>query len=238
MRRLLLILSCALFGAEARASERLVEFYGPHPIDPQVDAGLCVIEGPHLHSYAPHDEVVYVSDGPYWTFVGDPTEFEPEPPSHHAYYGEHPIWWTHAPGEHYCYIVGPHSHAYAPPPGPSFTERGGAYWYVGARPAWYERGKHKRERVDTYYRAHRVLRPVVTVSPPTGWIGVTLGVDGVRASFGIDPGLPVVIERHPVIIEAPRHHPPAWGHHKQDPRFPGKHHGKDKHKHKHGGRDR
>ncbi|HRE92154.1 MAG TPA: hypothetical protein PK095_23770, partial [Myxococcota bacterium] len=143
------------------AHAQLVDFYGPHPVDPGVHRGLCAIEGPHVHSYAPHDEVLYVRDGDYWTFVGDPVEFEPEPPPERpativhvreTYYGHHPVWWTHGPGEHYCYIDGPHYHGHRPPGHVRFERKGDAFWYVGGHPAWYEKHKKKRHKqVVTYY---------------------------------------------------------------------------------------
>lgn len=230
MRALLLLGAISILAGPAVAREPrgtvIVEFYGPHPIDPGVHSGLCGIEGDHMHSYRPHDEVLYVNDGPYWTFVGDPTEFEPAYPAPHAYYGHHPVWWTHAPGEHYCYITGPHRHGHAPPPTVHFTERGGAYWYVDAHPVWYERHKKRKHHIDDHYHEHVIVRPVVTVEPPSGWIGVTFG----GASVGIEFGRPVVYRPAPVIIEEHHHHhgPPAWGHHKDDPHFPGKHGGKGK----------
>ena len=238
MRGLLLLGALAILGSTALARDprgtTIVEFYGPHPIDPGVHSGLCGIEGPHMHSYRPHDEVLYVNDGPYWTFVGDPTEFEPAAPAPYAYYGHHPVWWTNAPGEHYCYITGPHHHGYKPSSTVQFTERGGAYWYVGGRPAWYERHKG-RHRMDDHYHDHVIMRPVVSVSPPTGWVGVTFGLDGVAVEFGG----PVVIHRPaPTYIDDDHHRrgPPAWGHHKDDKHFPGNNGGgkpgKGKGKHK------
>lgn len=238
MRGLLLLGFLVAMGGSALSKEprgtTIVEFYGPHPIDPGVHSGLCGIEGPHMHSYRPHDEVLYVTDGPYYTFVGDPTEFE-QPPVSYSYYGHHPVWWTHDPGEHYCYITGPHHHGYEPPHSDDYTERGGAYWYVGARPVWYERHKARGHRIDDHYHDHVIVRPVITVEPPSGWIGVTIGIGGI----GVEVGRPVhVIERPTTIIYEHDHHdhrgPPAWGHHKDDPHFPGKHgrgngkHGKGK----------
>jgi len=239
MRGLVIIAALSFVGVAHAGEPRaavLVEFHGPHPIDPQVHAGLCAIEGPHMHSYEPHDRVLYVNDGTHWTFVGDPTEFEPAPPVTYAYYGHHPVWWTAAPGEHYCYITGPHRHGHRPPPTVTFTERGGAYWFVGAHPAWYEKHKKHRRHIDDHYHRHAIVRPVVTVAPPAGWIGVTFGANGVNVGIGASFGVtPVVIEHHhpaPVVIEHHDHHPPAWGHRKHDPRFPGKggKHGKGKHK--------
>lgn len=230
----LIFVAGTALGGEARGAT-IVEFYGPHPIDPSVNSGLCTIGGAHMHSYRPHDEVLYVNDGPYWTFVGDPTEFEPAPPASVAYYGHHPVWWTHDPGEHYCYISGPHHHGHAPPPTLSFSERGGAYWYVGAQPAWVERGGKRGRRIDDHYHKHAIVRPIVTSAPPTGWVGVTFGGGGGGGAIGVGFGLPVVIEHSPppvIIIEHQSPGPYWWKHNK------GKHGNKygGKHDGKHGGK--
>ncbi len=220
MRALILL---ALMVIAGPAHAQLVEFYDPHPVDPTIVDGLCAIHGPHYHSYAPHDEVLYVRDGDYWTFVGDPVEFEPEPPRERpavvhvreTYYGHHPVWWTHDPGEHYCYIDGPHSHGHRPPAHVRFERKGDAHWYVGSHPVWYETHKKKRhKRVVTYYERRSYARPVVTVAPPVGWVGVTIGLPGVRVDFG-----PTVHRPPPVtIIEHHHHDKPGkrWGHHKGD----------------------
>jgi|GEM_PF-4009233 len=228
MRILLLMVSLTFLGTPAIATDprgtTIVEYYGPHPIDPGVNGGLCTIQGAHMHSYRPQDEVLYVNDGPYWTFVGDPTEFEPEAPAAHSYYGHHPVWWTNAPGEHYCYITGPHHHGYAPAGRDKFVERGGAYWFVGAQPVWYERRKRKHD-MDGHYGRHAIVRPIITVEPPTGWIGVRLGIGG--AALGIEFGAPVVVLPSPVIfVDDDHHHRPKWKKHKDDHHY----RGKDKHK--------
>lgn len=217
----------------------LVEFYGPHPVDPRIDRGLCAIEGPHVHSYAPHDEVLYVRDGDYWTFVGDPVEFEPEPPPERpvhvvhvreTYYGHHPVWWTHAEGEHYCFIDGPHHHGHRPPGHVRFERKGDVYWYVGGHPVWYEKHKKKRHKhVVTYYERHTYRRPVVTVAPPVGWVGVTIGLPSVLVDVDVDLG-PTTRRPPPVTVIEHHHH-----HHHPGKKWKDHKHGKGKGKGK--GRD-
>lgn len=221
-------------GAAATADTALVEYYGPHPIELEgagPEHGMCFIEGPHFHSYTPakKTEVLYVHDGPYWSFVGDPTEYEPryDGPSY-VYYGHHPVWWTHEPGHHYCYISGPHHHWYEPAHDVTFVEKGGAYWYTGAHPAWYHPKDKVYLAVDEHYHHHDVIvRPAVVVAPPVGWIGVTVDFGPAVLTIGAPPRPPPVqvIEVHDV-YEVHEHHdhhwPPAWGHYKHE------------HKHKHG----
>jgi hypothetical protein len=219
----------------------VIRFVGPHPIDPTLQKGLCEIEGPHLHAYEPHKKVLYVKAGPAWAFVGDPTEFDREAPKV-VYYGHHPAFWaevddtglpSRAEVRYYCYISGPHHHLYPPPSDLAFKEKGSAYFFVGAHPTWYKARAH--HDLDRHYATVEIVHPVVTVSPPEGYIEVSPWVGphqvhvrggGARVevnipfpTFGIvvgpgDPGPPppgYVGPHHPRPRHGPPPHAPAWG---------------------------
>ncbi|HEY3355863.1 MAG TPA: hypothetical protein VGQ83_21600 [Polyangia bacterium] len=194
----------------AAADTVVIEYLGPHPIDPQLAKGMCFIDGPHVHAYRPHKEVLYVNVGGQHAFVGDPTEFEPAAPKF-AYYGHHPVFWLDAP-DHYCFITGPHYHWQAPPAALQFQLKGGAYWFVGAHPGWYKARAHKR--LDTHYAHVHLVHPVIAVAPPVGFIGVVVGAPSVHVGVGF-PGFGVVME--PGYYEGRgkyKHHGPrgnAWG---------------------------
>lgn len=181
MRRLQVLFAAvawlALTGS-ARA-DAIVHFEGPHPIHPTTHKGMCMIEGPHVHSYLPHKPVLYVKVKGHWSFIGDPVEFEPESPKY-LYHSHHPVFWADVDGDvatvdNYCYITGPHYHMYAPPPEMKFVLKGGVYWYVGARPAWYEARWRRHRHINRHYAVVHVPRPVITVEPPVGFIGVAVG---------------------------------------------------------------
>lgn len=204
----------------------IVDYYGPHPLPGSIDHAMCWIEGPHVHAYEPEDPLLFVHDDDSWTFVGDPSEYEQASPST-IYYGHHPVTWTaDYAGEptHYCYISGPHHHWHAPPESAAWVEKGGAWWYVGARPVWYEERRVKAKRIDDHYaHEHVIVRPVVVVAPPVGWVGVTFGARGVSASIGfgrVEVVRPAPVYVQPVVIieEHDHHHhrPPghAYGHYK------------------------
>lgn len=229
----MLTLLCALVSS-ALAADTIVDYHGPHPVPDSIEHGMCWIEGPHFHSYEPADRVLYVEDDDHLVFVGDPTEYERASPSA-VYYGHHPVTWTLAYDEpvHYCYITGPHHHWHAPPPTTVWVDKGGAWWYVGKHPAWYESRVKRHKHIDAHYaRAHVIERPTVVVAPPSGWIGVTFGGgrSGVSASFGIGVDVvhapPVVYHRPVVIVEEHHHH----DHHHKHKHGHGHGHGKHKHK--------
>ncbi len=208
MRRALAIVAVGLgllLAREARAA--LVQFIGPHPVDPGLVKGMCHIDGPHLHAYAPHKPLLYVEAGGQWAFIGDPAEFEAAVPKH-AYYGHHPTFWVEtrddlppqAKARHYCYIGGAHHHWYPPPSTVAFTVKGGAYWYVGAVPVWYHKRWRKRSPLDDHYHGVVLVRPEVVVeAPPPGFVGVYFGAGGaVVGGGGVRVGGPRVEVRVPV----------------------------------------
>ncbi len=179
--------------ATAWADTVMIHFHGAHPVDPKIIQAMCRIEGPHLHAYAPHKPFLYNRVGASWWFVGDPSEFEVDGPKH-AYYGHHPVFWIDGPADHYCYITGPHHHWHAPRPSLEFKLKGGAYWYVGAHPGWYKKRRARHRKIARYYATVEIARPVIRVTPPTGFVGVVVGPGGVRAGAVIhSPGVQVNI---------------------------------------------
>ncbi len=210
MKRVFLSLGVSallLVAGPARAGS-IVEYQGPHPIDPELSRGLCQLEGPHFHSYEPHLEKLYVQVGPYWAFVGDPVEFEPKAPKH-GYYGHHPIFWVEAEEEEpYCFITGPHYHSYAPPPQLAFKLKGGVYWYVGKHPESYE--DDVNDDLDEHYTEVKVAHPVVAVAPPVGFIGVVVAAPAIHV---VPPSIqitaPAIRVRTPGVVVVDGH---GWGH--------------------------
>jgi hypothetical protein len=206
-----------------------VRFRGPHPVAPALVRGMCHIEGPHVHSYEPHKSVLYVYQGGEWTFIGDPVEFDTDAPKF-GYYGHHPTFWAE-PGvdvddatrpHFYCYIGGPHHHWYAPPPTLSFQMKGTVFWYVGTPPPYYRQRWRRHSPIDDHYRGVVVVRPIVTVAPPVGFVGVYLphghGHGGVSVEVQV-PGVGVVFGEGHRRAHGGRHHgrvgppgpAPAWG---------------------------
>ncbi|MCA9678578.1 MAG: hypothetical protein H6708_23685 [Kofleriaceae bacterium] len=217
-----------------------VKFVGIHPIPKAEGGGVCHIEVPHVHIYAPADAKVQyrVHEGEYF-FVGDPVAYGWEGPKY-AYNGHHPIHVDVVvddddPQVEYCYLDGPHYHAYAPPEGASFELQGGAYWFVGEPPQAYLDGRAELDPIDVVYQPISYERPTVVVeAPPPAWIGlhvhaevpavvveepvvharghVHAGVEVVAPSLTVEVGVPVVeigIGGHvggAVIIHDEHHH--------------------------------
>jgi hypothetical protein len=202
--RLTIALLAALFvslaGAHA-ASAKQVRYAGIHPIPKQVGGGTCYIEAPHVHIYTPTKaDILYrVHDGEY-VFIGDPAPFDYDGPRT-AYYGHHPVDVDVMLGEvddddpEYCYIDGPHYHAYAPPAGATFTMHGDAYWYIGAFPADYTRGRKHYAAINAYYQPIVYARPVVEVEAPLGYLGPVVEVH----TPTVEVHTPVVHVERPVL---------------------------------------
>ena len=135
-------------GVAGVAHAEVVQYMSRHPIPKRIGHGFCDIDVPHFHDYPPSDPRLYRQvDGQYY-FVGDPTPFGYDGPRY-SFYGPHPIADASVQlgGPSYCYLQGPHSHWYAPPPQAHFEMKGGAYWYTGAfEPAFYARPTALRRR--------------------------------------------------------------------------------------------
>lgn len=167
-----------------------VKYVGVHPIPKGHGGGICYIEAPHVHVFAPTDvKVQYrLHDGHYY-FVGDPVAYGWDGPKH-SYYGHHPVDVDYVVGEgpdhvEYCYLDGAHFHAYAPPPEVKFEVKSGAYWYVGDLPAAYVDARAELDPIDVVYEPIVYERPAVVVeAAPPAWVGFTVAA-------------PIVVDAHP-----------------------------------------
>ena len=181
MQKVIVLASVLYFSLMGRAQAEVIRYVGPHPMVSSHIRGMCFIEGPHIHDYRPHKPILYVRQGDEWAFVGDPTEFERESPRY-AYYGHHPVFWADPYGggprvevSPICYISGPHYHWYQPRPNLQFAMKGDAYFYVGPQLPGYRRHWRRHSPMDDYYASVEIVRPVITVTPPAGYIGVYAG---------------------------------------------------------------
>ncbi len=177
------------------------KYVGVHPISAKADDGLCYIEVPHVHVYAPkRAKVQYrVVDG-YYHFVGDPVAYEYDGPKH-SYYGHHPIEITvDAPHTEYCYIDGPHYHGFEPPSDATFKVHAGAYWYIGPFDAYYTTHRKQYVRINKVVAHVDYERPVVEFdAPPIGYMGPVVDVHvGVPAAV-VDVHGPVVDVHAPAV---------------------------------------
>jgi hypothetical protein len=233
-------------------ADKQVRYVGIHPIPKAHGGGLCRIEAPHVHVFAPADKVQYRDHRGANHFVGDPVAYGYDG-DRHAYVGHHPIHvdvvvgpvgGVATPDHEFCYIDGPHYHAFAPPPAieTDFELDGGAYFFVGTPPPAYVEARPAMIKVNTIYKPMVYARPVVVVEPPSAWIGVTYPAPVVvvetppppRARAAVVVETPAVVVRPPsidvhvgfgvgiggaVIVDDHHHH----------------HHYKHKHRHKRGG---
>jgi hypothetical protein len=198
-----------------------------------------------VHVYAPAKgnkkkaKLLYRVHDHQYHFVGDPAAHDYDGPRT-SYYGHHPIALDVVAGVSvdgaphdvaYCYLDGPHYHAYAPAPNLEFEVKGDAHWYVGAYPDEYTRNRPALVRVNAVYRPIEYTRPVIEVEPPTAYVGPIFVVDApavivetprarVRGGVSVDvhiptPTLEVGIALPGVIV------------------VDGHHHSHRKHKHKH-----
>jgi len=149
-----------------------IHYVGAHPFDD----GYCYIEVPHVHTYGPRakQRTLYRKHKGHYHFVGDPVAHGYDGPRH-QYYGHHPIATAsyvidEAPdAELFCYIDGPHFHAFVPAPSLSFRVAGDAYWYTGPVPKGYARAKVEYAPMTRYYADIDYVRPVVHVDVPVGY---------------------------------------------------------------------
>jgi hypothetical protein len=192
MTRILIVIAALLLfgGGAAEAHGKQVRFLGVHPIPKAEGGGICYIEGPHVHIYVANDKVQYrVHDGENH-FVGDPVAYGYDGPKF-TYKGPHPI---HVEGDvEWCYLDGPHFHAFAEPEGPDFKIEGDAYFYVGKPPKVYFDERPTYVKINAVYAPIVYTRPVVVVDPPDGWIGVSV------APVAVDIVAPAVIVTPPSV---------------------------------------
>jgi hypothetical protein len=195
MPRILAIAILCVLALPADARGKQVAYVGGHPIP---GGGWCEIEGPHVHLFAPEHatELYRVTNGRYY-FVGDPVPFGYHG-ERHAYAGRHPIVVGH--DEAWCYLDGPHFHAFAAPHD-HFVDRGGVAWYVGDWPRRYHAEGARRVTINAIYKPLVYARPIVVVAPPPGY------------------HVPVIEVVHPVevvYIEPYHHHHHHKHHHHHD----------------------
>lgn len=198
---LALAVTATAAAAPADAGTKITLYVGAHPLSDDV---FCVIEAPHQHAVRPFKSVLFrVHDG-HHHFVGDPVAHGWSGPKY-AYVGHHPIdlsvrlgIWLRDPDhtEVYCYITGPHFHAFQPAPALRFELKGEAYWYVGELGPAYKRGKRRYVKpVTAVYAEIEYPRPVIEVRPPAGFVGVFVGPGEVEATGGITAGVELVVPR-------------------------------------------
>ena len=200
-RALLLVLIS--FGAFAlsvpEALAKQFRFVGQHPI--AKGAGYCYIEAPHVHVYGPAQADVLYRDHDGWEYyVGDPVAYGYDGPKH-AYHGAHPVHVDvvvedpeYVDGRHdveFCYIAGPHYHAYVPPPEVKFVAKADVYWYMGDFPPEFVAQRPRFARINAVYRPIEYARPVITVEPPPAYVDVLIVVPVPEVSAGavIAPGV-------------------------------------------------
>lgn len=190
MQRILLAAAVLLAasGTARAAGPRQHHYVGVHPIPKVEGTGFCYIEVPHVHVYAVAraDKVQYRDHGGDRFFVGDPVAYGYDGPKV-AYKGHHPIQVdavveadveVAGPEVVFCYLDGPHYHAFGPVEGPDFKLVGGAYFYVGTPPPVYVEARPAMVAINAIYTPLVYVRPVVTVAAPVGWIGARVDVVG------------------------------------------------------------
>lgn len=219
LRVALLLFSAVVVAMTApRAAEaaraKQVRYAGIHSVPKSKGGGLCHIEAPHVHIYAPDVQVQYREHEGQQVFVGDPVAYGWDG-ERHAYYGHHPIEVNvivgdTIPDEEFCYLDGPHYHSFAPPAEVSadFKVEGDAYFYVGTPPPVYVEARPAMMKINAVYEPIVYERPVITVTPPNMWIGVRFPARAVRPAVAVPPPPPraggaavVGVDIHVPVIE-------------------------------------
>jgi len=195
----LIALVFAVLTASAAAGKgRQARYVGTHPIPASEGGGYCEIEGPHVHVFAP-TKLEYRAHGKDNFFVGDPVAYGYAGPRV-AYKGHHPIQVHAVVGDddddvEFCYIDGPHFHAFAPAPDvkADFQFVGDTYFFIGEPPPIYVEQRPAMVKINAIYQPLRYERPVITVEPPSAWIGMRFGA----------PGAVVEVDAPGVVVETP-----------------------------------
>jgi hypothetical protein len=208
------LLMLAVLGA-GLAEARQWRYAGLHPRTGHPQGGLCHIQAVHVHAGAPaQGELLYRAIDGVHIFIGDPTPFGYDGPSH-AFYGHHPVQVSaivpvlEAPEVlEFCYLDGPHTHVYAPPPDHPFDEQEEVHYFTGEYPPVYVEHRPRLERVNRLYKPWKHARPVVTHAPPAAYLGPVVQISVGLPTVGIHVG-PVL----PAVIVVDDHHP-GHGRHK------------------------
>jgi len=174
------VLAIATQSAAAERPMRQARYIGGHPIPTAEGGGFCEIEGPHVHVFAANKLEYRPHDG-YQVFVGDPVAYGYAGPRH-QYKGHHAIHVNAVIDEPepeddlaFCYLDGPHFHAFAPSVDAEFEVVGDTYFYVAEPPPIYLASRPAMIKINAMYTPLRYERPRVVVEPPRGWIGVRTG---------------------------------------------------------------
>jgi hypothetical protein len=220
--RFLLVIATMLLGNTAFADH--IHYIGIHPTPKGAGGGLCHIEGPHVHVY-PADPIQYRDHHGRHFFVGDPVAFGYDG-ERFAYKGHHPIDVHLVVDDaredvEYCYLDGPHYHAFAPPVDAEFEIVGGVYFFVGAPTKAYVSGRPTQIKVNAQYKRIAYARPVVAVTAPAGWIGARVEV--VRPAISVDVVVPSVY----IGFDAHARHRHKHHHHKHHRKHHRHHHDDD-----------
>jgi hypothetical protein len=177
-------LGVGLAGADKdRGKRRQTRYIGTHPIAKGHGGGLCYIEAPHVHVYeAPSAKLQFRQHDDAYIFAGDPVAYGWDGPRH-TYVGHHPLYFdavigVDEPDDEFCFLDGPHFHAFAPPATVSadFRVDADAYFFIGTPPPTYVEVRPVMAEVNAVYQPIEYQRPVVTVTPPSAWIGVRFPV--------------------------------------------------------------
>ena len=109
----------------------------------------------------------------------------------------------------FCYIDGPHFHAFAPPTvvAADFKVAGNAYFYVGTPPPVYVEARPKLAKINAIYTPIEYERPVVVVEPPEAWIGVRFAAPVVVVDDRGPP--PAAVVGAEVVVPAVEIRPPS-----------------------------
>lgn len=195
----------------AAADVHQVRYVGTHPVSRSAGGGFCEIEAPHVHVFEA-SKLEYRTHAGYNFFVGDPVAYGYDGPRH-QYKGHHPIHVHAVVGDphddvQFCYLDGPHFHAFVPAVEADFKVVGDTYFYVAEPPPVYLEARPAYVKINAIYTPLRYARPVVTVEAPSAWIGVRAGfgvpVAEVRGGVGVvAPVVVVPSVRAEVYIPAP-----------------------------------
>ncbi len=174
--------------AQAKKNKKQHGYVGPHPISDKAKDGYCYIEVPHVHASGPpaKHRPLYRDHRGDSQFIADPEPYGYDGETT-AYYGHHPVAvevlvgaqprYEAGQGLEYCYLNGPHYHAFAPQPGLTFEAKGGVLWYIGELPQAYVEAKPLYVPGNVVYASVEVEHPVVEIDvPPVGYVGPVLEV--------------------------------------------------------------
>jgi hypothetical protein len=169
--------------AQADKKMRQVGYVGVHPFGKGQGKGMCHIEASHVHAYEPSSANVQFRQyqGAQF-FVGDPVAYGWDGPRV-SYMGHHPIAVdvvldASIPQQEFCFLTGPHFHSFAPAPAlaADFNLTGDAYFYIGTPPPMYIEQRPAMLQINAEYQAIKYERPVISVTPPSAWIGIRFAV--------------------------------------------------------------